>query len=46
VSVLNFDEIRTARHQAGKIARRGPVIITFGSAALLNISALVYAVTR
>jgi hypothetical protein len=46
VSVLNLDEIRMARHQAGKIARRGSVIITFGSAALLNINALMYAVTR
>jgi hypothetical protein len=36
---LNLDEIQLARHQAGKTARRGSVIITYGSAALLNVSA-------
>ena len=43
---LNLNEIQMARRQAGKIARRGSVIVVFGSATLLDISGLVYAVTR
>lgn len=43
---LNLDEIQIARRQAGKRARRASVIITFGSAALHNISALIYATTH
>lgn len=42
---LRIDEIRMAR-KTGKVERRTAVLLTFGLAALVNISALVYALTR
>jgi hypothetical protein len=43
---LGIDEIRMAGKKVGRIERRTAVILTFGLAALVNISALVYALTR
>jgi hypothetical protein len=43
---LKVDSIRMARYQAGSRQRHTAVIIMFGSAALLDIAALVYAATR
>jgi hypothetical protein len=43
---LNIDSIRIARSQVRMGLRRVGLAITFGFATLLNISALLYAVTR
>jgi hypothetical protein len=43
---LDLKEIRIATAQHGKTVSRAAIVITFGAAALLEISGLVYAATR
>ena len=43
---LGIDEIRMAGEKVGRVERRTAVVLTFGLAALVDISALVYALAR
>ena len=43
---LKIDSIRMARSQAGIRQRRGLIIVMFGTATLLDIAGLLYAVIR